>query len=378
MVQPIEHLRLFVDPSWRRDKKFVYSELMFPFWGVPETLGITHPQTKDLFDSYPFDTRYYSVTDDLTQADAVFPPYSQQWMLRYEPGLLDECVRVAQEANLPLLVDGRADGEPILDAPNAYILRIGGYRFDTREKGRIEIAVPADDLLMRYREGVFKPKEKEEGKPIVGFAGMIRDPKKNLYRTLRATVKKTLKRAPLYLRGGYYPAMDEGIAWRRKAVKVLEKSDRVECNFKTRNYFSGSSSSAPKPVKELLEEMIDIILQSDYALDVRGFANASTRLFEILSLGRIPVILDTERILPFADELDYSKFSLIVDFRDIKKLPDIVADFHEKISPEQFVEMQRAAREAYITYFRPDAEMPHILKKFNALRASAASEGVAK
>src|SRR6185369_58376 len=156
------------------------------------------------------------------------------------------------------------------------------------------------------------------------------------------------------------PAMDQGIFWRRRSVRILEKSPRVECNFKTRNYFSGSTG-APVPVKTLLGEMIEIIDESDYALDVRGYANASTRLFEILSLGRIPVIIDTERILPFSDELDYSTFSLTVDFRDIKKLPDIVADFHTSVSPEKFIEMQKAARAAYVNYFRPDAEMRHIV-----------------
>jgi hypothetical protein len=345
---------------------------MFPFWGVPEALGKTHPQTKELFDTFSFDTRCYGITDDIAQADAVFPPYSQQWMLRYEPAMLEECVRVAKEANLPLFVDGRADGEPPLNVKNSYILRIGGYRFDTTEKGRIEIAVPADDLLMRYRNGRLALREKREGKPTIGFAGMINEPSKNLYRKFRTAVKKSLKRAPLYLKGGYYPAMDEGILWRRKAVRILEKSPRVECNFKTRNYFSGSTG-APIPIKTLLGEMIDVIEGSDYALDLRGYANASTRLFEILSLGKIPLIIDTERILPFADELDYSKFSLTVDFRDIRKLPDIVADFHNSLSPDKFVEMQKAAREAYVSYFRIDAEMPHIVKRFNELRAAEAT-----
>lgn len=369
MTEPITFLRLYVNPAWRRAEGHVYSEFLFPFWGVPEQVGVTHPQTKELFESFPYDTTYYGITDNIAEADMVFVPYSQQWIVRRDPALLAECARVAKEAGLPLLVDGRADGEPLLDIPNSYITRIGGYRFDMREKGRIEVPVPADDLLLRYG-GVYTARKKSEGKPSVGFSGMVREPKKSLYRTLRTRTKEALQRFPLYMRGGYYPAMDQGVFWRRKATRILSASSLVTCNFKLRDYFSGSTVSAPKPVSELQKEMVDIILSSDYALDVRGYANASTRLFEILSLGRIPIIFDTERILPFNDVVDYKKFSLIVDFRDIKRLPNIIADFHASLSPERFEEMQRAARDAYVHHFRVDAQIPHILREINKLRGA--------
>ena len=122
-------------------------------------------------------------------------------------------------------------------------------------------------------------------------------------------------------------------------------------------------------MRKLREEMVETILQSDYALDVRGDANDSTRLPEILSLGRIPVIVDTERNFPFKDKIDYSSFALIVDFRDMKQLPERIVEFHKKISPERFEEMQRNARNAYVTYFRIDALMRSIT---NELRAALA------
>ena len=106
--------------------------------------------------------------------------------------------------------------------------------------------------------------------------------------------------------------------------------------------------------------MVDTILQSDYALDVRGDANNSTRLFEILSLGRIPVIVDTERNFPFSEKIDYSSFALVVDFRDVRRLPERIAEFHKNISPKRFEEMQRNARDAFLSYFRNDAIMRHI------------------
>ena len=122
---------------------------------------------------------------------------------------------------------------------------------------------------------------------------------------------------------------------------------------------------------ELQEQMVDTILQSDYALDVRGDANNSARLFEILSLGRIPVVLDTERNFPFSDKIDYSSFALVIDFRDIAHLSERIAEFHKNISPERFEQMQRNAREAYVRYFRVDALMRQIVEVLSSRLAES-------
>lgn len=116
-------------------------------------------------------------------------------------------------------------------------------------------------------------------------------------------------------------------------------------------------------MRKLREQMVDTILYSDYALDVRGDANSSARLFEILSLGRIPVIVDTERNFPFSDKVDYASFALIVDFRDINRLPERITEFHKNISPERYEQMQKNARDIFVTYFRIDVLMQHIIEE---------------
>jgi hypothetical protein len=351
---------------------------MFPFWGNPLTENNLF--AKELFDSFSFDTRVYGITDDITKADAVFPPYRQAWLMRRYPDLLAECAQVAKDAGLPLFVDGLADGEQPLNIENAYIMRYGGYRFLREgqskfglpahigwEPNRIEVPTQADDLILRCVGGDFVPRKKQEGKPAVGFAGMVKTTFKNM-------LHRRLDELPIYVRGmfdGRYLSMSEGIFWRNTALRILKGSNKIESNLTGRDFFSGGGKQVEGKMKDLQREFVDTILASDYALDVRGYANASVRLYEILSLGRIPVILDTERILPFSNFVDWSKFSLVVDFRDIRKLPDIIAEFHASLSPQQFEDMQRAARDAYVNYFRVDAQMPHILEEFNALRASS-------
>lgn len=349
-------LTLYVNPAWRRDG--LHSPLLYPFWGNPnEDVSLF---AKEMFDAYQFDTSLYTTTGDIQKADMVFPPYRHNWFFRHDKALLDECVETAQKAGLPLLIDGIGDVEFPVAIPDAYILRIGGYRF-VPERGRIQLPPAADDLLERCCGGQLRIRKKSAGKPVVGFAGWAK-------LTPAQTLRTVIKELPIRLRGIFdsrYRSMTKGVLWRARAIQILERSPLVTLNLKKRLSFSGSAKTAEKDMRELRQELVDTILESDYALDVRGDANDSTRLFEILSLGRIPVMVDTERRLPFSDVINYKEFCLVVDFRDIKKLPEKIAEFHNAISPEKFEAMQRKAREAFVNYFRIDAQMRQIIRQLS-------------
>lgn len=360
----VKPLILYVNPAWRRPG--IHTPLLSPWWGNPyEEVSIF---AKQMFDAYSFDTTYYTITDNIQEADMVLPPYPHVWFMRHNRALFDECVRTAREAGLPLLIDGLGDVEYPIEAENAFILRYGGYRF-LPERGQIQIPPLADDLLERYREGQLDVRKKGSGKPIVGFAGWAQLSPIQYLRTI-------IKELPVRVHGIFdarYRACTKGVLWRQKAIKILERSPLVTFNLRARSSFSANPKTAKGDIQKLREEMVDTILQSDYALDVRGDANDSTRLFEILSLGRIPVIVDTERNFPFSDKIDYSSFALIVDFRDIKKLPEKIAEFHKNISLERFEQMQKNARDAYINYFRIDALTRMIVEELQTKLTSSKS-----
>jgi len=357
----VNHMvRLYVNPAWRREG--VHTPLLNPWWGNPfNEMSIL---SRQMFDAYSFDTAYYAVTDNLREADMVLAPYRHNWLLQFDNALLAECTDAARSVHLPLLIDGSGDIEHPITTENTYVLRIGGYRF-LPERGRIQVPPLSDDLLERYKEGRLDIRKKEEKKPIVGFAGWAKLSAIQFLRTI-------IKELPIRFRGIFdvrYRACIKGVLWRQKAIEILQRSPQIMFNLRARSSFSASQKTAGGDMQKLREEMVDTIVQSDYALDVRGDANDSTRLFEILSLGRIPVIVDTERNFPFSDQIDYSSFALIVDFRDVKKLPEKIAEFHKNISPERFEQMQRNARETYIHYFRIDALIrPMIVELQNKIK----------
>ncbi len=352
-------LRLYVNPAWHRGR--IHTPLLNPWWGNPYEDEAIFP--KQMFDAHSFDTKYYTITDDVHAADMVLPPYPHIWFLRHDTALFDECVRTAKEAGLPLLVDGVGDVDYPINIENAHILRYGGYHF-LPERGRTQIPPIADDFLERYRGGTLEIRAKREGKPIIGFAGWAKLSPMQYVRTV-------MKELPVRFKSIFdkrYRACIKGVLWRQKAIGILQRSPLVTLNLHARMSFSASPKTAMGDMQKLREEMVNTILESDYALDVRGDANDSTRLFEILSLGRIPVIVDTERNFPFSDKVDYSSFALTVDFRDVERLPEIIAEFHAKISPERYKQMQRNARDAYVKYFRIEALMPLIVEELRAQR----------
>ncbi len=349
-----DFMTFYVDPAWRREGQ--HTALLYPFWG--NTLDPSRtPLQHALFERHSFDTSVYAITDVLAKADAVLMPYSHNVVRRCFPELLQTCHEVAQRAHIPLLVDAMSDVEVPIDLPNTFVLRWAGYRFLPHEHD-IHLPPYADDLLEVFCDGKLSLRAKSE-RPIVAFSGWAS-------MTLKQEVRSIVKELPARLRGIFdtrYRSMKKGIFFRREAVAILRRSPLVETHFNVRSSYSAHTHTAEKPPKELQQELVDNLLSSDYGLDARGDPNASTRLFEIASLGRIPLIIDTERCLPFSDTLDYSTFSLVVDFRDMHRLPEIVAQFHAGLTDAKFQEMQQNARDAFVRYFRVDALMQNIIRE---------------
>jgi hypothetical protein len=66
-------------------------------------------------------------------------------------------------------------------------------------------------------------------------------------------------------------------------------------------------------------------------------------MYEALSYGRIPVIIDTDILLP--PEVDWNRVALIVPLQSVNRLYDIIKDDYDSNSAEQFrIRQQHAIR----------------------------------
>lgn len=107
------------------------------------------------------------------------------------------------------------------------------------------------------------------------------------------------------------------------------------------------------------------MLESDYIVCLRGGGNFSVRFYEALSLGKIPVFVDTDCVLPYDHLIDYRSFCVWIDQEKIPQISEAVAEFHSSISPEAFRELQLRCREMWRKYLSKDGFWRHFAMHFS-------------
>ena len=95
------------------------------------------------------------------------------------------------------------------------------------------------------------------------------------------------------------------------------------------------------------------MLESDYALCVRGNGNFSYRLYETLCMGRIPVFVDTDCVLPLDFDIAWREHCVWVDETEIDRIGDRILEFHDSVDEGEFEERQRACRDLWETHISP-------------------------
>ena len=345
-------LKLYVNRDFV-SKEIPYVSLLYPFWGTVVKIKTPYDQKTH---KYGFDPTQFEVVQDINSADYLLMPHDYWKLLERHPDLLQKIIEEAQAYGKPILVDASGDVAGRVDVPNARILRINQYRFNL-PGDEITVPVPCEDLLESYYGGRLVLREKGDV-PIVGFVGWGRLTFKQRLRTL-------MKELPIRLQDLFkknYKVYRKGVFWREQAIRVFGRSKKVYTNFIIRSSYSGHTNTLVGDPEKNRREFVENIFNSDYTLIVRGDANAATRFYETLALGRIPVFIDTACVLPLNDKINYKEFCVFINYTEINRAPEILAQFHKTISPNQFIAMQQKARYTFKNYLRYDAFSKHLVE----------------
>ncbi len=339
-----EPIKLYVGPWYRSPISHI--PLLYPFWGVAHKSSRAYAY--DLMEKYQFSKNDFTLINAIADADYVLVPHNYRKLMMADPAKFAAIAADAQKAHKPLLVDASGDIEWPVPVQNAVVLRLSQYRYAVTPN---EVTIPfwADDLLEVYYGGQEQLREKHE-RPSVGFAGWTHAP-------FLQRAKTALKELPVTLAGLVDPkrrAEHKGLYFRARALAALEHCPRVDAHILARASYSGHAATLQGSFEESRRQFVENLHDSDYALIVRGDANSSVRFYEALSLGRIPLFLDTACVLPLEDKINYRDFCVFVDHTDLPRIGDILADFHAHCSPEHFIDMQKKARAAYAHYLRLD------------------------
>ncbi len=297
-----------------------------------------------------FSYKNFSIVEKIEDCDYILLPQYFSAYTGEQKEYIDLHISLGKQYNKKVLLFLRGDLHHDVFIPEAIIFKAFNYRF-LRKDNEIYIPCYVEDLSVGRELTI---REKTNSKPVVGFCGWagFQAPMQWLkygIKNFLVSLKKVLTF------NAQLEVFKKGIYFRRKSVKILQQSNLIQTNFKLRKSYSGHRKTISMDPKIARQEFIDNILESDFTLCPKGDANSSARLYEVWSLGRIPVMIDTEIILPLERLIDYTKCSVRVNYTDIQHLPEIIANFYNKLTPEQFKEMQNEAHKAFEAYLRFDS-----------------------
>jgi hypothetical protein len=112
-------------------------------------------------------------------------------------------------------------------------------------------------------------------------------------------------------------------------------------------------------------EFLENMLNSDYVLCSRGFGNFSYRFYESLASGRIPVLIDTDCVLPFDSIIDWDSYCIRVPEGDVDQIASRIAEFHAGISPADFGDRQLSCRKLWEEWLSPEGFFANFHRHLN-------------
>jgi hypothetical protein len=99
-----------------------------------------------------------------------------------------------------------------------------------------------------------------------------------------------------------------GYPYRRQALDIIKDQYNTDIIYRD-GFFGGSMSSKVHARREYYSNLC----KNKYTFCMRGAGNFSYRFYEALSFGRIPVLIETDTILPLHTKIDWSDHIITVD-----------------------------------------------------------------
>ncbi|PWI31515.1 hypothetical protein DI383_02270 [Flavobacteriaceae bacterium LYZ1037] len=227
-------------------------------------------------------------------------------------------------------------GLVIPDLKNIVLFRASGYRskLPITHQG---LPIFITDPLKAYYNTTNPIPHAYSEKPKVGFCGLATNDKWFAAKTLS---KIALKNMVCFLK--INPQTPEQLIaapyFRYQCLKPLMAHQGIDDKVILREqYRAGAITKAQREQSTL--EFYNNIQESDYILCARGAGNFSVRLYETLAMGRIPIYINTDGLLPLADKIDWKKHLVWIEKHEISMIAEKVIAFHQNLNHKQLNSM---------------------------------------
>lgn len=364
-------LKIYSDPDYlpQREK---HLEMLYPFWGAcpepPELQGMNR------FDNYmQIAPSLFEMVASPTDADlAIMPTDWKRYVRQNQEGLAIEFAKRMDAAGKRVAVFlALSHSKEEIPIANGVFFRTSLYR-STKKPNVYALPSWSVDFVTRFLDGKLLIRQKKS-KPTVGFCGYSERENVSLFVKLKKVLRDFSRRKEMH--NGldrFNPSRLRG-----RVLGYLSNDPVVQTNFIIRDgYFGGSVSHGRwdmEQMKRVRREYLENMLDTDYNVCIRGGANTSIRLYETLSCGRIPVFIDTDCVLPYSSQIDWKKYCVWVDESEIPQVAEKVADFHSRISPQDFVAMQHESRKLWEQWLSPEGFFANFYQHFETLITFGAS-----
>ncbi|WP_066219217.1 exostosin domain-containing protein [Formosa haliotis] len=305
----------------------------------------------------------YCITDCIKEADIIILPLEYNYIRSLEPGIKTRYLNLAREHNIPLWIYIGGDFGYSFKEKEIYNFRLGGFHSKMNANTFIMPSFIVDPYEYTLKTQ-FYPIEKKI-KPTLGFVGHA-----------QLSVLKAIKEFLVYLKvnilnhflkkqhldyQSFYPSSIK----RATILKKLNKSLFVNPNFIFRDKYRGGARTKSDTIKSTFE-FFENIEESGYTFCLRGVGNFSVRLYETLAMGRIPVFIDTDCRLPLDWKINWSKHMVYVNSSKASEIEQSIVDFHNKLSPSDFKDLQSKNRVLWQTYMNRNAFFKEIHDVFKS------------
>lgn len=216
-------------------------------------------------------------------------------------------IEEANKYNKKLIIPFIDDSQPNIDIPNSIVLKAN---IDIDKKKHNEICVPIYPNTEYYDFSIVAVNNDFIS---VGFCGQADKP------TLR-----------------------------KEVCELLKKNYKLNCSFIYRDKFHWFYDNSQ--LQKMRDEYADNLSGNFFGLAIRGVGNFSYRLCEIMHMGRVPIIIRTNNVLPLENFIDWEKCAVICDEKELHLLNDKIENF---IQTNNLFDIQINNRKIWNEYLSP-------------------------
>jgi hypothetical protein len=314
---------------------------------IPENRRSVHPL---LFDLWYFEhtdesvKKRYELVDDPTQADALIFPID--YLAAHQKGYqkeYEELYHLAIKNDKKLQVYTSGDYGKTFNDKAIITWRNAGFK-SLNDRQTIIIPAFMSDPLERD-DLVFQPHTYQE-QPALSFTGFANSSFKEQLRITGATLKANWNRwlkkdksdtQPIYNAAGK----------RFTYLKELESNPKIKTDFIYRDkYRAGVATQEERETSTAV--FFKNLNDSPYTFCLRGAGNFSVRFYESLTLGKIPVLIDTDVQLPLEQLIDWDQH--ICRVAPHENVAEQLLGFHKSHTATSFEALQISNRSLYENY----------------------------